>query len=82
MELLLLQSVPAGTARPNPRLQHKRRKPVVLSPSRLAKDATHTVYNAHSPVNVCVKEAPGVHSTRFHTFDNPVGRFAANTHAP
>jgi hypothetical protein len=62
MEPLPLQPISAGTTRPTTRLQHKRWKPVALPLSRLAKDATQIVYNAHNPVNVCVKETPGVHS--------------------
>ena len=62
VELLLLKPVPAGTAHPNLSQQHRSWKPVVPPLPRMAKDATNTVYNAHSLVNVWVKETPGVYS--------------------
>jgi hypothetical protein len=61
-ELQLLKPVPAGTAYSNLSQQHKSWKPVVPPLPRMTKDATNIDHNAHSPVNVWVKEAPGVYS--------------------
>ena len=62
VELLPLNPVPAGTAYPNLRQQHWIWMPVAPPLPRMAKDGANTYYNAHSPVNVWVKGAPGVYS--------------------